>query len=62
MLPQEEKGVVDARLGVHGIQGLKIADLSIAPKNVGANTNNTVLAIGEKAADLFLQELGLSKA
>jgi alcohol oxidase len=59
MAPREEKGVVDANLSVHGIEGLKIADLSIPPENVGANTNNTALVIGEKAADIFIRELGL---
>lgn len=59
MLPRDQLGVVDAKLGVHGVSGLKIADLSIVPKNVAANTNHTALAIGEKAADIFIQELGL---
>ncbi|RDA90935.1 hypothetical protein CP533_5358, partial [Ophiocordyceps camponoti-saundersi (nom. inval.)] len=58
MLPRDKGGVVDAGLGVHGIQGLKIADLSIAPRNVAANTNNTALAVGERAADIFIKELG----
>ncbi|KAK7733048.1 hypothetical protein SLS53_008377 [Cytospora paraplurivora] len=60
MLPREQNGVVDANLGVYGVQGLKIADLSIAPRNVAANTNNTALAVGEKAADIFIRELGLA--
>lgn len=58
MLPRERGGVVDASLSVYGIEGLKIADLSIVPRNVAANTNNTALAIGEKAADIFIEELG----
>ncbi|KAJ4321624.1 hypothetical protein N0V94_002824 [Neodidymelliopsis sp. IMI 364377] len=57
MAPREQDGVVDARLNVHGVTGLKIADLSIPPENVGANTNNTALAIGEKAAEIILAEL-----
>jgi alcohol oxidase len=60
MAPKEENGVVDASLGVHGLEGLKIADMSIPPENVGANTNNTALLIGEKAADIFIKELGLA--
>lgn len=52
-------GVVDPSLNVYGVQGLKIADLSIVPRNIGANTNNTALAIGEKAADILVKELGL---
>ena len=62
MGPKDEGGVVDAKLGVHGIQGLKLADLSVPPKNVGANTNNTALMIGERAADIFIKELGLGGA
>ena len=58
MAPREQDGVVDANLNVYGVQGLKLADLSIAPENVGANTNNTALAIGEKAAEIILAELG----
>ena len=59
MQPREKKGVVDANLSVHGINRLKIADLSIAPGNVAANTNATALMIGEKAADIVIGELEL---
>ncbi|KAJ4291645.1 hypothetical protein N0V90_009540 [Kalmusia sp. IMI 367209] len=59
MRAREDRGVVDRALGVHGIKGLKVADLSIAPGNVGANTNATALMIGEKAAHIFIEELGL---
>ncbi len=34
--------------------------MSIAPKIVGANTMNTALIIGEKAADIIAKELGFS--
>jgi len=61
MAPREQKGVVDASLNVHGIQGLKLADLSVPPENVGANTGNTAFVIGEKAADIIIKELGLEK-
>lgn len=57
MAPREEKGVADKHLNVYGTQGLKIADVSILPENVGANTNNTALVIGEKAADIIIKEL-----
>ena len=60
MAPREQDGVVDAKLNVHGVTGLKIADLSIPPENVGANTNNTAMAIGEKAADIILAELSFA--
>lgn len=57
MAPLAEGGVVDQHLNVYGVRGLKIADLSIPPGNVAANTADTAYAIGEKAADLFIQEL-----
>ncbi|TAQ91129.1 hypothetical protein B7494_g575 [Chlorociboria aeruginascens] len=50
MRPLEDGGVVDKYLNVHGTRGLKVADLSMVPENVAANTNNTALAVGEKAA------------
>lgn len=59
MAPFENGGVVDANLGVYGVQRLKIADLSIVPQNVAANTANTAMVIGEKAADIFIKELSL---
>ncbi|KAK0654321.1 putative GMC oxidoreductase [Cercophora samala] len=51
--------VVDENLNVYGTTGLKIADLSVLPGNVAANTNNMALAVGEKAADIIIRELGL---
>ncbi|KAI1167543.1 GMC oxidoreductase-domain-containing protein [Nemania serpens] len=59
MAPLEKMGVVNHNLSVHGFENLKVADLSIPPLNVAANTNNTAMAIGEKAADIFIRELGL---
>ncbi len=44
---------------MYGTTGLKIADLSIVPENVGANTNNTALVVGEKAAVIIGNELGI---
>lgn len=61
MAPHEEGGVVDADLNVYGVERLKIADLSIPPRNVAANTANAAMAIGEKAADMFIKELGLGR-
>ncbi|PFH48754.1 GMC oxidoreductase [Amanita thiersii Skay4041] len=57
MKPREKMGVVDPRLNVYGTKGLKVADCSITPSNVGANTYNTALAIGEKAAMIIAEDL-----
>ena len=57
MRPREKTGVVDNKLNVYGVKGLKIADLSIPPENVGANTGGTAFVIGERAADIFINEL-----
>ncbi|KAL1724492.1 alcohol oxidase-like protein [Schizophyllum commune] len=59
MKPRSEGGVVDARLNVHGVQGLKIVDLSMVPFNVGANTCSTALVVGEKAAMIIAEDLGV---
>jgi len=61
MAPRENKGVVDASCGVHGIKNLKLADLSIPPENVGANTGGCAFVVGERAADIFIKELGLGQ-
>jgi alcohol oxidase len=59
MRKKENGGVVDKDLNVYGTQGLKVADLSMVPENVGANTNNTALVVGEKAAIIIGRELGI---
>ena len=53
---QGEGAVVDERLRVHGISGLRIADCSIMPEIVSGNTNAPAIMIGEKASDLILED------
>ena len=53
--------VVDEYLNVHGVNGLSIADASIMPNTVRANTNATIIMIGERMAQFVKNEMSTSK-
>jgi choline dehydrogenase len=50
--------VVDDRLRVHGLDGLRVVDSSVMPTMPTSNTNAPSIAIGEKAADMILSDQG----
>ncbi len=52
----DSMAVVDSRLRVHGIHGLRVADASIMPTLTSGNTNAPSIMIGEKASDLVLAD------
>jgi choline dehydrogenase-like flavoprotein len=53
MLPREKGGVVDKELRVYGTRNLRVVDASVMPSIPRANTQTTVYAVAEKAADLI---------
>ncbi|KAJ6507877.1 hypothetical protein C8R47DRAFT_1208899 [Mycena vitilis] len=61
MAPAEQSGVVDARLRVYGVEGLRVCDASIFPWIVSGHTAGACFAIAEKLAEELKTEFRASK-
>jgi choline dehydrogenase len=58
MGPDAAHSVVDARLRVHGLAGLRVVDASIFPHITSGNTNAPAMMVGERGAELMLEDAG----
>ena len=52
----DQQAVVDERLRVRGVDGLRVIDASVMPRLVSTNTNAAAIMIGEKGAAMVLED------
>jgi choline dehydrogenase len=56
MGPEAQEAVVDPRLKVHGMEGLRVCDASVFPTLIGGNTNAPAIMVGWKGAEMILAD------
>ena len=53
---EDDNAVVDSHLRVHGVENLRVFDVSMMPNLVSGNTNAPAMAIANKAVEIMLNE------
>jgi choline dehydrogenase-like flavoprotein len=56
MLPKEDNGVVDPKLRVYGVKGLRVVDASVMPALVSGHIQTAVYGIAERAAEMIAKD------
>ena len=56
MGPDPQQAVVDARLRVHGVRGLRVVDASVFPSIPSGNIHAPTIMVADRAADLILAD------
>ncbi|KAK5638307.1 hypothetical protein RI129_012602 [Pyrocoelia pectoralis] len=54
----DPKAVVDPRLRIYGMKGIRVIDASIMPRIISSNTNAVSIMIGEKGATMIKEDWG----
>jgi choline dehydrogenase-like flavoprotein len=58
MAPRPRRGATDTSGGVHGVDGLVVADASVLPSSLGVNPQETIVAMALRNADRWIDRVG----